>query len=297
MLYDIRAEITYSYAVPAHSTRQVLRLVPADLDGRQRLISWSLESAPHPQERDHGFDFFGNRTVLLRQNDPHSKLHLVMRARVERFSEPLGLDISPPFDGLMREIASYRSIAPQSPHHFLGASPRLALEAPITAYARALLRPTDTVLSYLKRLTAAVHADMSFDATATSVETPPLEAFEKRHGVCQDFSQITIAALRGLGIPAGYVSGYLRTLPPPGEKKLDGVDAMHAWVMAWCGLDMGWIAVDPTNNMVAGSDHVVVGVGRDYDDVSPVRGVSRFAGSHTTKQIVDVRQVRDHAPA
>jgi transglutaminase-like putative cysteine protease len=132
---------------------------------------------------------------------------------------------------------------------------------------------------------------MRFDAAATTVETPATEAFAARHGVCQDFTHIMIIALRSLGIPAGYVSGYLRTLPPPGQERLEGADAMHAWVSAWCGPGVGWVEYDPTNAVFAGTDHIVVAYGRDYADVAPVRGAMRTAGGQTSSQSVDVAPV------
>ena len=129
---------------------------------------------------------------------------------------------------------------------------------------------------------------MKFDPKATTVDTPATEAFAKRHGVCQDFSHIMIACLRGIGIPAGYVSGFLRTLPPPGKPRLEGADAMHAWVRAWCGPEAGWIEFDPTNDKLAGEDHIVVAYGRDYSDVSPIKGTMRISGGQKSKQAVDV---------
>ena len=129
---------------------------------------------------------------------------------------------------------------------------------------------------------------MSFDPEATTVDTPPAEAFARRHGVCQDFAQVMIACLRGIGIPAGYVSGFLRTNPPPGQPRLEGADAMHAWVRAWCGRQTGWIEFDPTNAIAAGIDHILVARGRDYGDVAPVKGVLRIAGDQKTEHAVDV---------
>ena len=120
------------------------------------------------------------------------------------------------------------------------------------------------------------------------METPMIEAFERREGVCQDFTHIMISCLRGIGIPAGYVSGYLRTIPPPGKERLEGADAMHAWVRAWCGNEMGWVEFDPTNNAMTGEDHIVIARARDYFDVAPVKGITRSAGEHTTSQAVDV---------
>ena len=134
----------------------------------------------------------------------------------------------------------------------------------------------------------ALHRDMRFDPDATTVDTPPAEAFARRHGVCQDFAQVMIACLRGVGIPAGYVSGFLRTNPPPGQPRLEGADAMHAWVRAWCGWQAGWVEFDPTNAIPAGTDHIVVARGRDYGDVAPVKGILRIAGEQTSEHAVDV---------
>ena len=117
-----------------------------------------------------------------------------------------------------------------------------------------------------------IRADFKYDTKATVVSTPISEAFEKRRGVCQDFAHIMIAGLRGLGLPAAYVSGYIRTIPPPGKKRLQGADAMHAWVSLWCGADIGWVDLDPTNSMLIGNDHIVLAKGRDYADISPVAG-------------------------
>jgi transglutaminase-like putative cysteine protease len=133
-----------------------------------------------------------------------------------------------------------------------------------------------------------IHADFRYDPGATEVSTPVAQAFEARHGVCQDFSQIMIVGLRGLGLPASYVSGYLRTIPPPGQPRLEGADATHAWIAVWCGSALGWIGFDPTNAMLAGDDHLVLAVGRDYADVAPIDGVILASGGQTLKVEVDV---------
>ena len=132
---------------------------------------------------------------------------------------------------------------------------------------------------------------MTFDNTATEVDTMPAEAFAMKRGVCQDFAHIMILGLQALGIPAAYVSGYLRTLPPEGGVKLEGVDAMHAWVRAWCGVSQGWIEYDPTNATLIGSDHIVVGYGRDYTDMAPIKGQLRSSGGQVGSQAVDVSVV------
>lgn len=289
MLYDIRLVIDYSYGAPSDHTRNLLRLLPFDIEGRQRVIARHLNVDPAPDERHDMLDFFGNATTAVAWHAPIDSVSLQLAARVElRRPAPQGLDLSPPLDHLAAEIAAQQSLAPDAPHHFLGASPRVVPLAEITAFARAALKPGMTALQAVETVGRLLHHEMEFDAEATTVDTPPAEAFAKRRGVCQDFTQIMIAGLRGIGIPAGYVSGFLRTFPPPGQPRLEGADAMHAWVRAWVGRDIGWIEFDPTNDQYAGLDYVIVAYGRDYSDVAPVRGVMRSSGGHESRQAVDV---------
>ena len=161
----------------------------------------------------------------------------------------------------------------------------------MTAFARDAIAGAPTVLAAVEAVGRAIHATMRFDAKATDVDTPATEAFANRHGVCQDFTHVMISCLRGIGIPAGYVSGFLRTVPPAGQPRLEGADAMHAWVSAWVGAEMGWVEYDPTNQMWAGTDHIAIARGRDYDDVAPVRGAMRGAGGQESRQAVDVISV------
>jgi transglutaminase-like putative cysteine protease len=149
-----------------------------------------------------------------------------------------------------------------------------------------------TVRAIATAICARIHMDFTYDPKATSVNTTPSEAFKLKRGVCQDFTHVMIVALRSLGIPAGYVSGFLRTIPPPGKERLEGADAMHAWVRYWGGRVNGWMELDPTNDIPAGTDHIVVAYGRDYADVAPVIGVLKGYGQHKTTQAVDVIPVR-----
>ncbi len=287
MLYDIGLTFTTKYANPVSVARHLLRLVPADLPGAQTLHSARLDVTPMPAERSVFTDFFGNSATEIVLRAPHKKIEVHMEARVDRYADP-GLDLSPDLPGLRREIAAFRGLGPDAPHHFLGASPRIAPAPEMTAYAREVSDGGLTAFGTVCALGMALHRDMKFDPEATTVETPPSEAFARRHGVCQDFAQVMIAALRGIGVPAGYVSGFLRTNPPPGKPRLEGADAMHAWVRAWCGFETGWIEFDPTNAAVCATDHIVVAYGRDYGDVSPMRGVLRISGGQKIDQKVDV---------
>ncbi len=288
MLYDIGLTINYFYQQPSGMGRNLLRLMPATLPGRQRLIAGRLATEPRPDERREGRDFFGNATVEVAHRSPHNQESFRLQARVECWSEARGMDLSPPLARLVDDLFTQRSLGPEAPHHFLGPSRRVRLSDEMTDYARAAVTGTATTQAAVEAVGLALHRDMTFDAKATTVDTDPAEAFAARHGVCQDFSQIMIACLRGIGIPAGYVSGFLRTTPPPGRARLAGADAMHAWVRAWCGVETGWVEYDPTNAVLVGADHVVVAQGRDYDDVAPVRGVLRITGGQRHEQKVDV---------
>lgn len=290
MLYDISLSITYEYAASA-TGRHVLRMVPADLPGEQRVVASELTITPEPAERATRRDFFGNACVEIAYEAPVAATQFKVRARVDRYDPPNLFDISPGLPELARELALIASVAPDAPHHFRFSSERIGQHPEIAEWARGVSAGCDTVFGIARAVSDALHRDMAFDAEATMVDTPVAEAFALRRGVCQDFTHIAIAALRGLGIPAGYVSGFLRTLPPPGEEKLEGADAMHAWVRAWCGADMGWVEFDPTNAMMAGLDHVVVARGRDYFDLPPVKGALRTAGTQDTHQAVDVKEV------
>ncbi len=288
MRYDITLRMSYDYGGLADHARNLLRLVPLDLPGRQILSSHILTIDPLPYERRDGQDFFGNATTHIAFHAPVQRLAITMRARAEILAADPALDLSPPLRALPADLRAARSLGSFAPHHFLGASPRVHPRDEMTAWARGHLREGGTVREAVLRIGAALHQEMRFDAGVTDVDTDPLTAFRNRHGVCQDFSHVMIACLRGLGIPAGYVSGFLRTEPPEGQPRLEGADAMHAWVRAWCGGEGGWIEFDPTNDVIAGSDHLVVGYGRDYSDVAPVRGAVRASGRQMSGHTVDV---------
>ena len=288
MLYDIGASFTYRYDSPANAGRHLLRLMPASVEGSQRVVASHLDIRPAVEEKLFRKDFFGNSAVQVVFRSMLDEIEFKLQCRVERLSNEPRLDVSPPLDQLGQDISAYRALDPAAPHHFVGASPRVRISPSMTGYAKSLLRPGMTALEAVKAVCEALHADIRFDGEATTVDTSPDEAFARRRGVCQDISHIMIACLRGVGVPAGYVSGFLRTIPPPGKKRLEGADAMHAWVQAWCGGDIGWVEFDPTNAVMVGTDHVVVARGRDYSDVAPIKGVLRIAGKQHSKHAVDV---------
>jgi len=285
MLYDIRLTIDYQYRAASDHVRNILRLLPATT-AHQRLVSHVLTLSPAPDERRDSVDFFGNTVTQVAWHRPVDHLSFQLRARAERFAAP-ELDLSATMAALGGQVVA-QGIASAAPLHFCAPSGRIAASAQITDFARAAVGQTQSVRAVVQAVGRALHAHMQFDPDATDVTTSPDTAFEARKGVCQDYAQIMVAALRGLGIPAAYMSGFLRTTPPPGQPRLDGVDAMHAWVAAWCGAEQGWVEYDPTNRQWAGEDYITVAWGRDYADAAPVRGAIRTAGAQATEHKVDV---------
>jgi transglutaminase-like putative cysteine protease len=184
-------------------------------------------------------------------------------------------------------------LGPESPVHGLFPSTHVPLVGPITTEAAAMFVANRPVLEAAIAFTRKIKASYLYDPKATDISTPIAEAHRQRRGVCQDFAHIMIAGLRGLGLSAMYVSGYLRTIPPKGTERLEGADATHAWVALWCGPELGWIGLDPTNGILAGTDHVVIAMGRDYADVAPVSGVILSSGRHELSVAVDVVPVED----
>lgn len=288
MRYEVKLKLTYRYNAPSDHARTLLRVLPSDIAGLQTVTSRVLSFDPPPDERHESRDFFGNGMTSAVWHAPVAEIGVTLNAKIERGLAEPGLDLSSPREELAQEIAQFRSLAPDAPHHFLASSRRASPTKAMTDFARAQLQPGQTARGAIEALGRALHREMRFDAGATDVNTPAAEAFANRHGVCQDFSHIMISCLRGVGIPAGYVSGFLRTYPPPGQPRLEGADAMHAWVRAWAGAETGWIEFDPTNDQYAGEDYITVGYGRDYDDVPPLRGAMRGAGGQQSAQAVDV---------
>lgn len=291
MIYDITLNIRHDYGGAATGGRHLVRLTPMDVAGRQRVTAAAIHIDPVPAERRSWPDFFGNMTEEFAYTGAHGHVDLTLKARVERLAETQARAPSVDYLALTSEIRRCRDLGAFSPLHFRAASARVPFLPDIAAYASQILHslpPGQTCENVIIALGQALHRDIAFDAKATTVDTPLAEAFANRRGVCQDMSHIMIGALRSLGIPAGYVSGFLRTSPPPGQPRLEGADAMHAWIRAWCGQDAGWLDFDPTNDRTAGTDHIEVAWGRDYADVSPVKGILRATGGQSSRQAVDV---------
>ncbi len=293
MIYDIKLSITYDYASPAVNGRHLACVMPMD-GGGQRLLSGFLRMTPDPDEQVDRLDFFGNRVSEFAMRAPHDGIALTLEARVEKQGEA-GFFPSVALESLPGQLNQIADLSHFSPLHYVAPSVRVPRHAGMTAFARSALRSGMTVTDAMMAIGHAVHEFMHFDAEATTVDTPAAQAFELRKGVCQDFSHVMVACLRGVGIPAGYVSGFLRTSPPPGKPRLEGADAMHAWVRVWCGPEAGWLEFDPTNDKPADLDHITVAYGRDYSDVAPIKGILRGSGEQTSKQSVDMVPLEEFA--
>lgn len=290
MIYDIEHVTTYNYEASVASTRCAIRLTPRDSRG-QRVLRSRVDALPAPEATRASVDFFGNRVIEATIREAHARLRISVSARVEvAREEPPAPCLTPGWEAVARAAAATRNINSDSPVHWLFPSRQAPIHAPVTDYARDSFPPGRPVLEGAEELTRRIKADFAYDPAATHVATPLAEAFAARGGVCQDFAHIMIAGLRGLSLPAAYVSGYIRTAPPPGQPRLEGADASHAWVAVWCGDSFGWIHLDPTNAMYADDNHIVVAIGRDYADVSPIDGVIVGAGRQALSVSVDIKE-------
>ncbi len=281
MIYDIRHVTTYSYESSVSFARCSLRLEPRSGDGQQ-LVSHTVDIRPRPAERTVRRDFFGTHTESVLIETAHRNLRIDSRSRVSVSRQPPGRTEPSLCWESIREVAfEATSLGPSSPVGYVFASSLVPVQAPVTAYAAASFAAGVGILAGAVDLMHRIRTEFKYDPKATVISTPLKEVFEKRHGVCQDFAHVMIAGLRGLGLPAAYVSGYLRTIPPPGQARLQGADATHAWVSVWCGAEIGWVGFDPTNDLLVGNDHIILAVGRDFCDVSPVDGI--IVGSRKQK--------------
>ena len=288
MIYQLRHLTTYKYQAPVNFTRCALRLSPADT-ASQHLLHNDIQVTPHPSTTAERQGAFGERVRAITVEAPHRELKIEARSRVwvERRAAPDD-DASPPWEAVRDAACAARSLDFGSPAHFLFPTAMTPLLDAFTGYGRDCFPPGAPILTGAKALTMRIHRDLVYDPKATVVTTPAIKAFAARRGVCQDFTHIMISGLRGLGLPAAYVSGYLRTIPPPGKKRLEGADATHAWVSLWCGEHLGWIDFDPTNALVVADDHIELAVGRDYADVAPIDGVIVGGGDQDIRVAVDV---------
>jgi transglutaminase-like putative cysteine protease len=290
MIYKIVHRTTYRYKYPVSVGNHVACLKPRTLLHHQ-LARNELRIQPAPATCTERVDYFGNLLCFFTVQEAHKELVVESRSEVivEGNSTTWPQQVLP-WEEVARLLPDDHSPAGLEAYQFGFESPRIRIRPEFASYALQSFTPGRPMPEALLDLTARIHKDFRFDSKVTNVRTPTEEVFRKRKGVCQDFAHLQIACLRSLGIAARYVSGYLRTYPPPGQQRLVGADASHAWVSAYCP-GIGWLDVDPTNNVVPSNGHVTLAWGRDYGDVSPLRGLILGGGAHTLKVAVDMEPV------
>ena len=291
MIYDVRHVTTYRYDSRVGSAQCTLRLTPRH-DNGQNVVTSVVEIDPRPDQVTERPDFFDNHVISARIDATHRQLKIAAQSRVVVERPPIPApQLTPAWELVGPLAATTNLLGAQSPVHGLFPSRLVPIIDEVTAYAAQSFTPSRPVLEAAADLMRRIRADFRYDPKATEISTPLAEAFAQRGGVCQDFAHIMIAGLRGLGLPSSYVSGYIRTIPPPGRPRLAGADASHAWVRVWCGPEFGWFELDPTNALFLGNDHVTLAIGRDYADVSPVYGVFIGSGRQALSVRVDVKPI------
>ena len=281
----------YEYPTPLVKSRHVAFLCPRETS-RQRLLAHRLEVTPEPTYRSSRTDYFGNVADFIAVIAPQERLEVVATSDVEIAPAPPlpEAEATAPWEKL-RDALAYRSGAHYGEEaEFVFASPHVPLSPPLAAYGKRAIRPGRPLLAGVTDLMHAIRDDFRYVQDSTDLTTPVTRLLEERKGVCQDFAHLMIACLRSLGLPARYVSGYLLTVPPPGQPRLVGADASHAWVQAYVP-EAGWIDFDPTNGVLPDGQHVTLAWGRDYGDVSPLRGVIVGGTGHALKVAVTVTPI------
>jgi transglutaminase-like putative cysteine protease len=281
MRYQLSHRTTYTYASAVDSGQHIAHLRARAFPG-QTVESISIETNPLPALAAQHVDHFGNNIDIYRIDKPHYRFEIEVRATISvRFPDPPPAEETPPWEEIRGALYGDGFPEPVQASEFVHDSPLVPRVDELRDYGAQSLAPGRPILAAARELTARIRRDFAYNPGATDISTPLGEVFAGKAGVCQDFAHVEIAALRAHGLAAAYVSGYIRTVHSKEEMALRGADASHAWVAVWCGPQAGWVHLDPTNDLVAREDHVVVAWGRDFADVSPLRGVILGGDSHS----------------
>jgi transglutaminase-like putative cysteine protease len=289
MRYQVLHETLYSYESPVVLSQQLLHLTPRPLPFQAR-EAHQISVEPAPGETTEREDYFGNPVTQIVLAAPHSSLAVRAESRVtvrSRGEERELRERGEPWEPLRDRLRGAGSEALLGPAQYLFESPHVECFRELGLYAAPSFAAGRRLPEALIELTRRIHADFTFDPKATSVSTPLREVLARRRGVCQDFAHFMIGCLRTLGLAARYVSGYIVTTPPPGKPRLVGADASHAWVSAYCG-EAGWLDLDPTNDCLVDDEHITLAWGRDFSDVTPMRGVILGGGEQELEVRVTV---------
>lgn len=302
MLLHVTHETRYEYAPPVETAQHLAHLKPLATDS-QRLVSHKLAIDPPPAQRSELPDLYGNTRAFFALEATHDRLVVTAESVVETSTPVLSPAIARelPWETVRERFRFRKDATFDAASEFIFPSPYVPRHDDFNAYARASFVPGRPTFDVARDLTERMYRDFAYDADSTEINTPAVEALAQRKGVCQDFAHIMIACFRTMGLPARYVSGYLLTQPPPGQPRLVGADASHAWVSVYLpGEDEGaegtasaggWADFDPTNGRQPGEDYVTLAIGRDYSDVSPMRGVLHGGARHTLRVGVTVQPV------
>ena len=288
MRYKVTHTTKYGYSEPVGVCHNRVILTP-QAGPRLRVLSHRIVVRPTPQITSRRNDFFGNSVQTFSIEENHRQITITSTSRVEVDPAPtLEAAGTLPWNQIVKSLADRTDPLWLETCIYQFDSPRISREASFVDYANVSFTPNRPVLEAAMHLTSRIKKEFTYDTKATTVNTSTDSAFAIKRGVCQDFAHVEIACLRSIGLPARYVSGYLRTTPPPDKPRLVGADESHAWVAVYCGPEIGWIDLDPTNDCLCSTDHVPVAIGRDYSDVAPIKGVFLGGGGHMLSVSVDV---------
>ena len=287
MLYDVQHRTTLSYEETVSISHHVLHLEPRSWL-RQSQLWFELHVDPAPSQQSTSMDFFGNHVHHFTMQEPHQQLIVETRSRVDVQPQesPAAPSNSPPWEAILSMLAA-ADASVMEPMRFAFTSPYVFWDREARDFALPSFSPGRPILDACMDLTSRIFSEFEYQGGVSDVSTPVRQVLKMRKGVCQDFAHLQIACLRSLGLATRYVSGYLLTHPPPGQPKLVGSDASHAWISVWAG-ELGWIDFDPTNNLMPNDEHITIGWGRDYGDVSPMNGFIIGGGAHSVAVAVDV---------
>ncbi len=291
MIYRVTHSTCYTYQDHVGLCHNLACLRPRNTS-IQMCKNKHLNIEPTPSIHQHRQDFFGNWVDYFAVQLPHKNLTItaVSEIQITAPDHISLLTLSPAWNAVREQLDHDTSNAGLEARRYRLRSPFIEFHADLRNYALKSFTPQRPVLDAVRELMQRIFSDFKYDPNATTIVTPLTEVFAKRGGVCQDFAHLAIACLRGLGLAARYVSGYLETLPPPGQQKLQGVDASHAWFSVYVP-EQGWVDFDPTNNQIPAQQHITTAWGRDYGDVTPLKGIVFGGGTHNLSVAVDVERL------
>jgi transglutaminase-like putative cysteine protease len=294
MMFEVNHKTSYHYTAPVAQAHHLVHLAPRP-HKRQRVVHHELVVDTAPASRSDFMDYFGNPASTVAIESRHSALLIESQCVVEvNAPQDIDLSTSTPWDQLSQDLAPPKKIDEIEAAQYLMPSRHTAVTRNLIDFAKSSFSPGRPVFECARELTERIFNEFAYDGTATDIATTVDEVLEIRRGVCQDFTHILIASMRAFGLPARYVSGYLLTHPPEGKERLVGADASHAWASVWSP-ELGWLDLDPTNDIIPQDEHITIAFGRDFNDVSPVTGVLLGGGAHQVDVAVNVMPVRAKA--